>query len=236
MSETRSIRRIERRRLAHALGVLSLLVAVIGPGRGARAAYDESAFIDELGRQTMMTTASNEVTAADRVRRLAMIVVHDFDVPTIARFVLANYWDRVSDAERDDFVGAFREYLVRTYSSSFTASASQSFTVIDQHVASDATSLVRTRMNQNVTNEAIVIEWLVAKTAYGFRVADMIVAGESLARTAQAAFAAAINRNGGAIGPLIEQLRKADASRGLWAEETLPQLRTKIAGIAASGP
>jgi phospholipid transport system substrate-binding protein len=233
MSQTHSI---WRRSLSYALGFLSLSAAFITSVQGARAAYVESTFIDELGRQTMMTVAGQNGAAAERVRRLAVIVVHDFDVPTMARFILANYWDRIGDVERDEFVSAFREYLVRTYSRSFGASASQSFAVIDQHVASDTAALVRTRMTQNVTNEAIVIEWLVAKTAYGFRVADMIIAGESLVRTAQAAFAAAINRNGGAVGPLIEQLRKADDARGLWAEETLPQLRTKIAGIAASGP
>jgi ABC-type transporter MlaC component len=233
MFDRRSIQQVQAQSLFRAVGFL-LLVVLFSPSRNAFAAYNESAFIDELGHQTMMTMASNDVASADRVQRLAVIVIHDFDVAMIARFVLGDQWARATEAERDDFTSSFRDYLMRRYSGSFAACDRNSFQITDQHAVSDTTSLVRTQMTQSTTGQPVKLDWLVAKTSYGFRVADIIVDGASLARTAQAAFAAAIARNGGEIMPLIQELKQADDLQHLWTDETLSLLRTRIAGFAGA--
>jgi phospholipid transport system substrate-binding protein len=213
-----------------------LVFALVATSHSAFAAYNESAFIDELGHQTIVTASGNEIAPVDRVQRFGVIVIHDFDVPTIARFVLGDHWERASEAQRADFRSSFRDYLVRAYTGWFAESDAGSFLVVDQRAESDTTVLVHTRLTQSASGNPIKIDWLVGRTAYGFRVVDMIVDGVSLLHTAQAAFVAAIARDGGELLPLIQQLQVAEPARSTAREDAVPQLRTKIAGLMASDP
>jgi phospholipid transport system substrate-binding protein len=151
---------------------------------------------------------SNTATSpADRVRRFAVIVDRNLDVPKLAQFVLRRYWQTAGDSERTDFVNVFRDYIVRVYANHFSLYLSDSFWVTDQRAESATTTIVRTSIIAIATGQAMILEWRVIKGPEGFKVNDLTVDGVSLATVQREEFASEIQRDGGKVSILTNQVR-----------------------------
>jgi phospholipid transport system substrate-binding protein len=185
----------------------AVLLASAPLGHEARAGDDASAFIVQLGAEATATMANGGMSSADRVQRFAVIVDRNFDVPKIAQFMLGRYWQNATGTERSEFTNVFRDYMIRIYSDNFANYSTDTFHVIDQRVASELTTIVRTEITEIVTREPMTIDWRVVKTPEGFKVFDLTVGGVSLAAAQQEQFAAAIQRNGGQVSILIKMVR-----------------------------
>jgi phospholipid transport system substrate-binding protein len=185
----------------------ALLLASTPLGHEARAGDDASAFIVQLGEQATATMSNRAISSTDRILRFAVIVDRDFDVPKIAQFMLGRYWQNATATERDEFTNVFRNYMIRIYSDNFANYSTDTFHVIDQRMASELTTIVRTEITEIVTHEPMTIEWRVVKTPEGFKVFDLTVGGVSLAAAQQEQFTAAIQRNGGQVSILIKMVR-----------------------------
>lgn len=221
-----------RQRFLAAFG-LGLLLVGASAGQNAFAAYNESAFITELAQQTILTMSNAALSPADRAGRFAVIVAHDFDVPKIARFVLARNWEEATEAEREDLTNIVRDYLVRAYSSQFAGSGIASFGVTNQHAEGEATVIVRTQIAPGETAKSVIVEWQVVKMANGFRIIDLSIDGISFAVAQQKEIAAALAGNGGRIGELLQQLRMRGPLQQSRTNEIVQQLRV---GLADSKP
>jgi phospholipid transport system substrate-binding protein len=173
----------------------------------ARAADDASAFIVLLGQQAIATMTNETISSGDRLRRFAVIVNRDFDVPKIAKFMLGHDWQNASDSERADFTNVFRDYMIRIYSDNFSRYRSDSFHVLDQRPSGDTATIVRTDITPYKSGQPMTVEWLVLKTPDGFKVADLSVAGASLAVAQQEEFASALRHDDGQVALLIGQVR-----------------------------
>ena len=147
------------------------------------------------------------ISSADRVQRFAVIVDRDFDVPKIAQFMLGRYWQNATATERSEFTNVFRGYMIRIYSDNFANYSTDTFHVVDQRLASELTTIVRTEITEIATREPMTIEWRVIKAPEGFKVFDLTVGGVSLAVAQQQEFATAIQRNGGQVSILIKMVR-----------------------------
>jgi phospholipid transport system substrate-binding protein len=121
--------------------------------------------------------------------------------------MLGRYWQNATATERDEFTNVFRNYMIRIYSDNFANYSTDTFHVIDQRMASELTTIVRTEITEIVTHEPMTIEWRVVKTPEGFKVFDLTVGGVSLAAAQQEQFTAAIQRNGGQVSILIKMVR-----------------------------
>jgi phospholipid transport system substrate-binding protein len=173
----------------------------------ALAANDASAFMDDLGRQVIATMTDKAASPTERVAHFGSIVDRHFDVPRIAQSMLGRYWQNATDGERTDFTRVFRAYLIRTYSDNFSRIRTDSFHVIDQRPESDTVTIVRTDLSLVETGQPMTVEWRVIKEPDGFKINDMSVGGASLADAQRAQFEAALQRDGGRVSLLIDQVR-----------------------------
>jgi len=183
------------------------LLAAAPLGQSARAADDASAFMVQLGQQAIATMTTNALSSGDRMRDFAAIVDRDFDVPSIAKFMLGRYWQTATAGERDDFTKVFHDYMIRVYSDHFSQYRSDSFHVLDQRAESDGVTIVRTDITLVATDQAMTIEWRVVSKPDGFKVTDLSVGGASLAVAQQEEFASAIRHDGGQVSILVKQVR-----------------------------
>jgi phospholipid transport system substrate-binding protein len=65
-------------------------------------------------------------------QRLRTIAEQDFDVLRIARFALGQYWRTTSDTDRQQFVDAFKDYMVQVYATRFRQYSGANFKVVGQ--------------------------------------------------------------------------------------------------------
>jgi len=183
-------------------GVAGLLLQA-APVLAAESAAD---FIAQAGNSVLTLARDRSLSEAELKQRLGAIAEKDFDAPRIAKFVLGRYWRTASEAERQQFIQAFENYMVQVYASRFRQYGGAQFKVTGER-QDGQTSMVTTDIAQPNGQPAHVI-WQVVQTPTGYKIIDVSIEGISQAVTYRQEFSSVIEQNGGRIAALTQQLRQ----------------------------
>ncbi len=192
---------------------LLVLVALVIPAGHIAVAGPAADFITDRGDRLLAIINDPKLSPAERTKRFYALSDEAFDVPRIARFVLGRYWQTASDAEREQFAPVFEAYMVQVYLSRFSHYRDVNFKVTSERTISDNSAVVRTQINRPGNAPPAEIEWRLAKSGNSYKIIDASVEGISQLLTYQQEFSAVIERHGGHVSALIDQLRqKASAA------------------------
>src|SRR5262249_49759563 len=119
-------------------------------------------------------------------------------------------WAQASDAQKEALTREFRTLLVRTYSTSLSAYRDQKIDVKPLKMAPDDKEVtVRTAVIQQ-GGPPIPIDYAMEKADTGWKVYDVLIAGESLVTTYRGTFNDQIQKGG--IDGLIKTLQERNKS------------------------
>ena len=196
--------------LGYLTGVGFILLAV--PAAHAETAADPGVFMVDVSADVLQLLNDQQHSDAEREKQFQALVDQNFDLPRIARFVLGPPWRSASDEEKQHFNDVFRTYMVRIYWSRFRQYyGGQKFTILGQLKQSDTITLVQTQIIQPEGKPPAKVDWTVAKTAAGYKIIDVSIAGVSQSLTYRDEFSSIIQRNGGQVSALINELSKRNA-------------------------
>jgi len=167
---------------------------------------EAKAAVRDLGEDALsvLREGLNEEQLTDRFRNM---LNHGFDVPFIARFVLGRYWRVASPEQRDEYVDLFEQLIVQTYVDRFQTYSGETFEV--QSGRRDGRDIfVQSRIVRPGDAPPIKVEWRVRERGDHFKIIDVVVEGVSMAITQRNEFASVIQRKGGRIEGLLEELRE----------------------------
>lgn len=182
-----------------------LLVLSGGPESAASEPRTASEFIGGLAERALATMQRSDTTPELRTGTFRTIFQEGFDIPFIGRFVLGRYWRVATEEQRAEYLAAFSEYIVQTYSQRLGVYAGERFEVRGERPVGDGDILVETRIVRP-TAQAVPADWRVRRGEDGrFRVIDVLVEGVSMAVTQRSEFASVAQRNG--VDGLIEMLQ-----------------------------
>lgn len=190
---------------------LSLLLLTsfssIERAEAAAAASDPTGYITSLGNQVLDLFKDTGRADAERERKFRDIANNAFDVPKIARFILGRYWTSASEAERQQFVSVFDDYMLHVYWSYFNQYHAEGFTVLSKR---DEGSSVRiaTQIIRPAGQAPVRVDWTVTANGDTYKIVDVSIEGVSQALAYRDEFASIINRNGGHISALTDELRR----------------------------
>ena len=211
----RGIPVILRRSLIHTafaviLGVAGLAAA--GFPAPAAAAADPAAVINDLGNQAL-EVLGKDVTSSQRDARFRELFHHDFDLPTIARFVLGRYWRLATPSQQQEFIRLFAEYTALAYSNRLAEYSGETLKVTGSRAEPDG-SIVTSEIVRTGGAPPAKVDWRMARTDDGYKITDVIIEGISMAVTQRSEFASVIRRHGGQLEGLLTVLRAKTASAG----------------------
>jgi len=215
------------------LGCLAVALGmIVGLGGAPHAAVstDPGAFIDNLAKQTLKIL-DQHLPPPEREQRFKALLLGNFDMPRISRFVLGRYWLTGSAQEKEEFQKLLPDYVARSYSNRFANYSGETLKVTGSHPAGQDTTVVMSRINSPSGGPPINVEWRVVQTGSDFRITDVAVDGVSLVLTHRQEFAAVIEREGGGLSTLNRLLReKASnlATLGPPAHRLVNQRSTKL--------
>ena len=193
-----------------AIGLLLASMLCLAVPRQA-AAQDARTFISTLGQQAIEVLGPT-VPPAQRLARFRALFHDDFDVPSLGRFVLGRYWRVATPQEQQEFLRLFQEYIVRAYSARLGAYAGEPFRVTGARPSGEGTlvtsEIVRTG------GSPVEVDWYLAGSGGRYRIIDVYVGGVSMAVTQRDEFASVIQRSGGSVEGLLDQLRQKLAAAG----------------------
>ena len=186
--------------------VLAWLSWAPAPASAADAAAAER-FIADLGDRTIDILQQPDLTLDEATAGFRELFSENFDIPTIGRFVLGRYWRAASPAQREEFLGLFRELIVETYARRFSEYSGQSIEVLGSREVSERDSMVSTQIVDSSGGTIAAIEWRVRDRDGRQRIIDVVVEQISMGVTQRSDFDAVIQRGGGNIDALLDALR-----------------------------
>ncbi|MGH6975436.1 MAG: MlaC/ttg2D family ABC transporter substrate-binding protein [Stellaceae bacterium] len=183
----------------------ALLLWVV-PVRAAQT--DPKAFVDGLVQQALTMLNNPQMPDSEREQRFSTLLQTSFDIPRIARFVLGRYWLSASDQERSQFDQLFAQWVVQTYSARFKDYSGEAVKVIGARTESPTSYVVTSQLIRTNGAPPTTIYWHVSKTSDDLKIVDVEVEGVSMALTEREEIASTIQRNGGTVAGLNQQLKQ----------------------------
>ena len=200
-------------------GVVLLLLALGLALPPAALAADEEpmsgkarTFLASLGERAIHVAQDKAAPKADRETRIRALLREGFDLDIISRLVLGKHWRKMSDSQRDEFVGVFENAMVQQSLTIFGGYTNESFDITS--VGPDPTNpkLIAITTNIKRSNGATAkVDWRLRKRGQDYKIIDIVAEGVSMALTLRQEYGAVIERSGGKVDGLIEELRKTAA-------------------------
>lgn len=197
------IRRIFLRVALAALAV----VCVAGPSVASAGETDPKLFVAHLADTAMQTMTGKGIPDSDRASRFRALFTTDVDMHEIGRFVLGRYWRGATAEQQQEFLHAFEDIVVLTWSTRFKDYGGDL-----KHTVTNATAdgehgfIVESKVDRD-RQQPIQLQWRVRETDAGLRVVDLVVEGSSMAITYRSEYASVIQANGGSVDGLLSAMR-----------------------------
>lgn len=211
---------MHRRQVLAALTAASAWVMLPGSGEAQAESAARSAvpaaesFVSALAARGIASLTSADIGQAERARRFRALLVENFDVPTIGRFVLGRYWRTASDMERADYLRLFEDVMVTIYSARFAEYSGEQIRVMGSRTtAEDDIIVASVAVLPRQSQDPLSVDWILRRDGAGFRIMDVRAEGVSMAITQRDEFASLIQRYGGTITALLATLRQRFAQR-----------------------
>ena len=200
-------------------GVVLLLLALGLALPPAALAADEEpmsgkarTFLASLGERAIHVAQDKAAPKADRETRIRALLREGFDLDIISRLVLGKHWRKMSDSQRDEFVGVFENAMVQQSLTIFGGYTNETFDITS--VGPDPTNpkLIAITTSIKRSNGATAkVDWRLRKRGQDYKIIDIVAEGVSMALTLRQEYGAVIERSGGKVDGLIEELRKTAA-------------------------
>lgn len=187
---------------------LCFLVVLAMPGVALATAEQARDFVRTLGDDVIDVVEDPTLSNGDKETRLQTLFREGVDVPWIGRFVLGRHWRTATEAQKEQYLAFYEQFLMKAYVSRFTEYTGETFDISDVRPKGDNEYIVQTLIKRP-KSEDVRVDYRVRATAgspHHYQVVDIIAEGVSLLTTQRSEFGSVISRRG--LDHLIALLEK----------------------------
>ncbi len=146
------------------------------------------------------------IAKADRVEHFRTMLQANFDIPTIARFVLGRYWNMATPEQQQEYFKEFEEMIVRSYTDRFETYNGETFIITSSRPEGDHDAFVVTEIHRP-NGPPVTVSWRVRQRDSKLGIIDVVVEGVSMSVTQRQEFSSVIQSKGGDIKAFLQALR-----------------------------
>ncbi len=185
---------------------LLFIFAVPNISNNLLAADDPGQYVMKMTQSAINTLTDKSISQNSKETQFGELFDKNFDVPSISRFVLGKYWKQASLDQKKNFIKAFRNYVVKTYSSRFNEYSGEQLKLVDYENESNPKIFLVHTVLERQDAPVIKVDWRIGKKKDRFVILDIVIEGISLAVTQRSEFVGVIEQNNGSIDKLISLL------------------------------
>ena len=185
---------------------LFFIFAVPNISNNLLAADDPGQYVMKMTQSAINTLTDKSISQNSKETQFGELFDKNFDVPSISRFVLGKYWKQASLDQKKNFIKAFRNYVVKTYSSRFNEYSGEQLKLVDYENESNPKIFLVHTVLERQDAPVIKVDWRIGKKKDRFVILDIVIEGISLAVTQRSEFVGVIEQNNGSIDKLISLL------------------------------
>jgi phospholipid transport system substrate-binding protein len=169
---------------------------------------DAAKFIQDLGNKAIAELAGKQIPEQEEQARFRQLLNDSFDVNAIGKFTVGRaYWASASPEQQKEFLSLYESQVIRAYAKRFENYSGEQFKVTGQLKEGDSDTLVNSEITSPKGGPPVSVQWRVRPEGGSLKVADVIIAGISMAVSDRQQFAAVIERGGGNLEALIDALK-----------------------------
>jgi phospholipid transport system substrate-binding protein len=206
-----------RHMLAVAAGLLVLVpLAESTPAPAPSPAAEQ--VVQGLAEDIWTTLNTKGLDESSRVDQLMTMLEARTDVGLISRLALGRYWNRLPEAQQQEYQALFRDVVIRSmarrlngYAEDAKGPIEERFQILSSGPAGADDTLVRSKVFPR-NGEPLALDWRLRAGDAGPVIIDLIVEGASLLVSQRSEFAAVIERQD--LDGLLAELRaRAESAR-----------------------
>lgn len=165
-------------------------------------------FLSELRDRAIPQLTDQSIAASEREQRFRTMLQQSFDMPAIARFVLAAYWRKTDEATHQEFLDALETYTVHRFLPLFAQYEGQKLEIGDARGRGENSRFVTVESKIVPTKgEPIAVEWRIQEQDGVYKIVDVVTEGVSMAATWRSEYRSVLQANGGDVRDLAGQIR-----------------------------
>lgn len=197
------------RPLVAVIAIAVTLVTAAVPVAAPAQALSEQAqqHIKSAADRTTSILARKDMTAAEQAEAMRALLHEYFGVEEIGQFVLGRYWRAASDADRQEFLRLFEDFILYAYAQQFQQYSGEQLRVQNATSVSEDTALVESIVVRPGAETNPRVTWRVTRAGGKLEIRDVAVEGVSMAQTQRSDFTATIQQRGGTLAGLNDALR-----------------------------
>jgi phospholipid transport system substrate-binding protein len=165
-------------------------------------------FMQQTVDEVLAVLRDPALTSEERRADLEKIAYARFDFRTMARLVLAKNWKRLSDAQRDEFVEEFTEYLANDYGSRIERYDQEEVEVLGEVPKPRGDVVVKTKILGG-ENSGALVDYRLRPHRGEWRIIDVVIEGISLVANFRDQFREVMGREGPEA--MLAKLRQKNA-------------------------
>ena len=178
---------------------------------GAQAAVDAAkaeAFVKGVTEDGIENIINANIPQAEKDKRFAKLFNSALDIQFIGQFVLGRYWRTATPEQRQEFIDAYRELNVQTWSKRFDEFKGRNFIFKGTDASNSANQIFVNSTVPMEQGEPAKVVWRVKQTGNEFKIVDIIIENVSLAITARNEYTAFIKQSPDGVAGLIKNLQE----------------------------
>lgn len=191
---------------AQFLAVLAALLVFSAAAR-ADAKGDGRAMIQKMADQVVAILSDKATTRAAREEKFRAVFRANFDVATIAAWVMGAPWQQATPAQRADYLALFESYIVKVYTGQLATFKGETLKVVAAE--DDGTGVsVTTAVTDPEAGRTIEVKWRLRAVQNRLRVRDVVIENISMSVNQRREFASVYQQRGGTVDGLLAALRE----------------------------
>lgn len=166
-------------------------------------------FIKVLTKDAITMLTGKDITKAERAKRFRALMLKNFSLKGIAKFVLGRHWRKASEDQQKEYLKLFEDLMVVTYADRFEKYSGEKLLIKRTEVRNKKDAIVYTTMvKANDGAKPLKVDWRVRTKDGAYTIIDVMVEGISMIMTQKSEFASFIKKNGGELSALLTELKK----------------------------
>lgn len=164
-------------------------------------------FVQKVTKEGIEDIINANVSQTVKDERFEKLFNNALDLNFIGQFVLGRYWRTATAEQKKEFISAYRELNIKTWSQRFDEFKGKNFIFKGTTPSNTANQVFVNSVVPMDQGEPAKVVWRVKQTGNNFKIVDIIIENVSLAITARNEYTAYIKTAPGGIDDLIKDLQ-----------------------------
>ncbi len=161
-------------------------------------------FVHKVAEDVLEVVQSNKSDAMVR-QELEGIFSRYIDIEWVGRFVLGRHWRTASEAQKQNFIKAYRAFMIGSYTDRLKEYSGEHYQVNLPRDLSDNKYALTMELFRN-QGKPVLIDYKIRADGGTYKIYDIVVEGISLITTQRSEFDSVVSRKG--VDALIKALNK----------------------------